>query len=155
MTTLTNPEYSLIACLFKSSWMCWVDNMLADHTLYLGPHISNRNPYFPTILLYISKISTILNSNSISFFIYNFTIHLLLTLSWWSCFCILKNRVKRMCLLFLEACLHMNIHLLPSMNVSDISVPILDDSLSPICTWSHKLLSLEEFVLKCSLSLHQ
>ena len=127
--------------------------MLTDHTLNLGPHISNAFLHHPTILLYVPRIF-ILNSNSIPLFYTT----LQLTFSSLSAddlafYFILKSRVKRNCLIFLEACLHMNIYVLPSMNVS---VPISDSSLSQICTGYHKPLLLKEFFLKCSLSLqHQ
>lgn len=53
--------------------------------------------------------------------------------------------------LFLEACLHMNICLLLSINVS---VPILGNSISHICTRYHKPLPLKKIFLKYPLSLH-
>ena len=53
--------------------------------------------------------------------------------------------------LFLEACLHMNICLLLSINVS---VPILGNSISHICTRYHKPLPLKKIFLKYPLSFH-
>ena len=84
-------------------------------------------------------------------FPYNFTTHFLLTLSWWSGSLFHYKKYNKNCLIFLEACLHMNICLLPSVNVS---VPILGNSISHICTRYHKPLPLKKFFLKYPLSLH-
>ena len=84
-------------------------------------------------------------------FPYNFTTHFLLTLSWWSGSLFHYKKYNKNCLIFLEACLHMNICLLPSVNVS---VPILGNSISHICTRYHKPLPLKKFFLKNPLSLH-